>query len=74
MIASSWQQVAVAGSTMRMHVSAPPGSGPFAAVVVIQHQGGVDEFVQHTTRAVGGGRLCGRGTGSLSPRRSRLQR
>ena len=50
MIASSWQEVAVAGSTMRMHVSAPSDSGPFAAVVVIQHQGGVDEFVQHTTR------------------------
>jgi len=49
MIASDWQQVAVADSTMRMHVSIPPGSGPFAALVVLQHQGGVDEFVQHAT-------------------------
>jgi carboxymethylenebutenolidase len=50
MIASDWQQVVVADSTMRMRVSIPPGSGPFAALVVVQHQGGIDEFVQHTTR------------------------
>ena len=50
MAESSWQQVDTDNSTMRMHVSIPKGSGPFPAVVVIQHQGGVDEFVQNITR------------------------
>ena len=31
---------------MRLHVSAPDGAGPFPGIVVIQHQGGVDEFVR----------------------------
>jgi len=50
MAESSWQQVDTDNSTMRMHVSLPTGSGPFPAVVVIQHQGGVDEFVRNITR------------------------
>jgi len=50
MAESSWQQVDTDNSTLRMHVSLPTGSGPFPAVVVIQHQGGVDEFVQNITR------------------------
>jgi carboxymethylenebutenolidase len=47
MVTSSWQQVDTDNSSMRLHVSVPAGSGPFPAMVVIQHQGGVDEFVQH---------------------------
>lgn len=35
---------------MRMHVSVPNEPGPVPAVVVIQHQGGVDEFIQSMTR------------------------
>lgn len=35
---------------MRMHVSVPNELGPVPAVVVIQHQGGVDEFIQSMTR------------------------
>ena len=32
---------------MRMYVSTPQdGPGPFPALVVMQHQGGIDEFVQ----------------------------
>jgi carboxymethylenebutenolidase len=31
---------------MRCYVSVPDGTGPFPAVVVIQHAGGVDEFVR----------------------------
>ena len=49
MALSSWQQVACDGSMMRMHVSVPAGTGPFPALVVAQHQGGVDEFMQSVT-------------------------
>src|SRR4029453_1274598 len=31
---------------MPLYVSVPSGTGPFPAVVVIQHQTGVDEFIQ----------------------------
>jgi carboxymethylenebutenolidase len=34
---------------MRMHVSMPEGTGRFPALVVAQHQGGVDEFIQSMT-------------------------
>ena len=34
---------------MRMHVSAPAGAGPFPGIVIMQHQGGVDEFIQQIT-------------------------
>jgi carboxymethylenebutenolidase len=50
MAISNWQQVESDGSLMRMHVSAPEGAGPFPAIVVVQHQGGVDEFMQTMTR------------------------
>ncbi|MDH3442471.1 MAG: dienelactone hydrolase family protein [Deltaproteobacteria bacterium] len=50
MTTSSWQQVECAGSQMRLHVSVPEGSGPYPAVVVAHHQGGVDEFVQAMTK------------------------
>jgi carboxymethylenebutenolidase len=46
----SWQQTESDGSHMRMHVSVPNEPGPVPAVVVIQHQGGVDEFIQSMTR------------------------
>ena len=48
-MAGRWDNVTVDGSTMRCYVSAPTGSGPFAAVVVIQHAGGVDGFIQTMT-------------------------
>ena len=41
-----WDTLAVDGETMRCYVAVPAGERPFAAVVVIQHAGGVDEFVQ----------------------------
>ena len=50
MITSNWQEVESDGSKMRMHVSAPEGIGPFAGVVVMQHQGGVDEFMESMTK------------------------
>jgi carboxymethylenebutenolidase len=47
---------------MRMHVSMPDGEGPFPALVVIQHQGGVDGFMQSMTE-----RLAGAGFAAAAP-------
>ena len=49
---SSWERVSVAGEDMKVYVSVPDGNGPFPAVVVIQHQGGVDEFIEEMTERV----------------------
>lgn len=49
MTSSSWQETESDNSAMQLHLSVPSGAGPFPAMVVIQHQGGVDEFVQQTT-------------------------
>ena len=62
MATSGWQQVETDGSIMRLHVSAPEGAGPFPALVVAQHQGGVDEFVQSMTN-----RLAGAGYVAAAP-------
>jgi len=51
-MASSWEAVRVDGDTMRLYVSLPDGKAPSPAVVVIQHQGGVDEFVEEMTDRV----------------------
>ena len=50
MVASQWQQTESDSNPMSMHVSSPEGDGIFPAVVVIQHQSGVDQFIQSTTR------------------------
>lgn len=50
---SIWDRVSVDGATMKLYLSIPDGPGPFPAVVVIQHQGGVDEFVEEMTDRVG---------------------
>ena len=62
MAQSSWQQVDSDHSTMRIHISLPQGSVPFPAIVVIQHQGGVDEFVQNMTH-----RLAASGYVAVAP-------
>lgn len=49
MTISSWQEIDSDGSPMRLYVSAPAGAGPFPALMVMQHQGGVDEFIQQIT-------------------------
>ena len=46
---SHWQDTESDGSAMRLHVAIPNGAGPFPAIVVVQHQGGVDEFVTAMT-------------------------
>ncbi len=50
MVLTNWEQVESDGSIMRMHVSAPEGTGVFPGLVVIQHQGGIDEFMQSITQ------------------------
>jgi carboxymethylenebutenolidase len=47
-----WDTVNVDGGSMRCYVSVPDGNGPFPAVVVIQHAGGVDEFVRGRSDAL----------------------
>jgi carboxymethylenebutenolidase len=51
-MASFWDPVRVDGQEMRVYVSVPDGKGPFPAIVVIQHQGGVDGFVEEMTERV----------------------
>ena len=43
---SFWEKVQVDGQDMDVYASVPSGSGPFAAIVVSQHGGGVDKFIQ----------------------------
>jgi carboxymethylenebutenolidase len=47
-MSSSWENVKVDGSNMRTYVSAPEGSTRVPAIVVVQGQTGVDDFVQFT--------------------------
>ena len=49
MAVSQWQQTESDGNPMPMHVSTPEGGGTFPALVVIQHQSGVDPFIQAMT-------------------------
>lgn len=51
-MAGRWDTVSVDGE-MRCFVAEPAVSGPFAAVIVIQHAGGVDEFVRNMTDRIG---------------------
>ncbi len=50
MVLTNWQQVESDGSIMRMRVSAPESAAGLPAIVVVQHQGGIDEFMQGMTR------------------------
>jgi carboxymethylenebutenolidase len=47
-MSSSWENVKVDGANMRTYVSVPEGSSKSPAIVVIQGQTGVDDFVQFT--------------------------
>jgi carboxymethylenebutenolidase len=44
-----WDTVTTADGDMRCYVAVPAESGPHPAVIVIQHAGGVDQFVQGMT-------------------------
>jgi carboxymethylenebutenolidase len=48
-MAGRWETTTVDDGSMRCYVTEPAGAGPFPAVVVIQHAGGVDAFVQTMT-------------------------
>lgn len=48
-----WENLTVDGQAMRAFSAAPEGSGPFPAVVVAMHAGGVDTFIQEMTRRLG---------------------
>jgi carboxymethylenebutenolidase len=43
---SFWEKLQVDGQEMDVYASVPRGSGPFPAIVVAQHGGGVDKFIQ----------------------------
>ena len=47
-MASFWETVQVDGQDMDVYASVPSGQGqgPFPAVIVSQHGGGVDKFIQ----------------------------
>ena len=49
---SFWDQTNVEEGQMRLYVSHPEGAGPFPGVVVIQHQGGVDAFIEEITQRI----------------------
>src|SRR4029434_3456677 len=43
------EEIKVDGSPMKLYISQPDGSGLFSAVVLIQHQNGVDQFMEGMT-------------------------
>ena len=43
---SFWEKLQVDGQEMNLYASVPSGSGPFPGVIVSQHGGGVDQFIQ----------------------------
>src|SRR5262245_31659473 len=46
------ESIKVDGQDMKLYVSVPDGKAPFPAIVVIQHQGGVDQFVEEMTQRI----------------------
>ena len=46
------EQIKVDGSPMNLYISQPDGDGPFPAVVLIQHQNGVDKFMEGMTERI----------------------
>ena len=46
---SRWDTVQVDGADMRCYLASPDSAGPHPVVVVIQHAGGVDQFIQGMT-------------------------
>src|SRR3990172_7886058 len=59
---SRWDSVTVDGDAMRCYAAIPVGEGPFPAVVVIQHAGGVDGFIQEMA-----GRFAAAGYVAIAP-------
>jgi carboxymethylenebutenolidase len=61
-MASSWETVKVDGEGMEVYASLPSGPGPFPAVVVSQHGGGVDQFIRGIAD-----KLAGEGYAAVAP-------
>jgi len=59
---SRWDSVISEGAKMRCYVSAPESGGPHPAIIVIQHAGGVDTFVQGMAE-----RFAGEGYVAVAP-------
>ena len=59
---SSSEGILVGGSTMRLHLNAPDGPGPFPSIVVIHAGPGLNRFVQHITD-----RLVADGYATIAP-------
>ncbi len=45
-MASTWETIHVDGQDMDVYLTMPDAAGPFPAVVVSQHGGGVDQFIR----------------------------
>jgi carboxymethylenebutenolidase len=61
-VPSFWEKVQVGEQSMNLYASIPVGSGPFPAVVIAQHAGGVDKFIQSTAD-----RLAEEGYAAVAP-------
>ena len=61
-MAGRWDTVEADGGKMRCYVTIPDAAGPSPAVVVIQHAGGVDSFIQSMT-----GRIAQAGFVGIAP-------
>ena len=59
---SRWDTVQVDGADMRCYVASPDSAGPHPVIVVIQHAGGVDQFIQGMTD-----RLASEGYAAIAP-------
>ena len=69
----TWENVKVDNSNMRLYLSAPESATTSPAVIVIQGQTGVDDFLKFSDMVAREG-ICRRGAGSLSSRSAGLQR
>jgi len=58
-MAGRWDTITLDGGAMRCYVTTPGGAGPQPAVVVIQHAGGVDDFVRTMTDHIAGAGFVG---------------
>ncbi len=61
-MAGRWDTLNVDGNDMRCYLNIPVGAGPFPAVAVAQHAGGVDGFIQTMTD-----RLAEAGFAAIAP-------
>ena len=61
-MSSSWEVINVDGQDMDVYLTMPDSSGPFPAVVVSQHGGGVDQFIRETAD-----RLAAEGYAAAAP-------